>query len=128
MARKNEDGIYVNYDSIRCDRWSFEGDAESIKSYIDSVVIQAKEKGMVGTGRFDFSIWESHYDGYELDVKYEFDRVETEKEKTTREKAEEKAKAAAAAKRKATIAKRKLKEDSDYQEYLRLKEKFKEIQ
>lgn len=123
MSRKNEDGIYVNYDIIHCDRWSFEGTAESVKAYIDSIVEKAKEKGMVGEGRFDFSVNE-YYDEYELNVKYEFDRVETEKEKEKREKAEAKLKEAAAAKRKAAAEKRKLKNDAEYAEFLRLKEKF----
>ncbi len=129
MSRKNKDGIYVNYDSIRCDRWSFEGTAESVKAYIDSIAEKAKEKGMVDEGRFDFIVSNGYYDGeYELDVKYEFDRVETEKEKEKREKAEAKRKEAAAAKRKATAEKKKLKADAEYAEFLRLKEKFKELE
>lgn len=129
MARKNEDGIYVNYDKITCERYSFEGTAENVKEYIDSVVEKAKEKGMVGEGRFDFSVCRGYYDDeYDLNVVYEFDRVETEKEKATREKAEAKRKEEAAKKRKATAEKKKLKADAEYAEFLRLKEKFKEIE
>lgn len=125
MARKNENGIYVNYDSIPCNRWSFEGTAESVKDYIDTIVEKAKEKGMVGEGRFDFTTVSGYYgDDYELNVKYEFERVETEKEKAAREKAEAKLKADAAKKRKETIEKKKLKADAEYAEFLRLKEKF----
>lgn len=125
MARKNENGIYVNYDRILCDRWSFEGTADSVKDYIDTIVEKAKEKGMVGEGRFDFAPTRGYYDyDLELDVKYEFERVETEKEKAAREKAEAKLKADAAKKRKETIEKKKLKADAEYAEFLRLKEKF----
>lgn len=125
MARKNENGVYVNYDKIICDRYSFEGTAENVKEYIDSVVEKAKEKGMVGEGRFDFTASRGYYgDDYEIDVRYEFERVETEKEKATREKAEAKRKEEAAKKRKATAEKKKLKADAEYAEFLRLKEKF----
>lgn len=121
MSRKNEDGIYVNRDCLVCDRWSFEDSAESVKAYIDSIVEKAKEKGMVGDGRFHFSPASGYYEGeYVLDVYYLFDRVETEKEK-------EKRKEAAAAKRKATAEKKRLKADAEYAEFLRLKEKFKEL-
>jgi hypothetical protein len=127
MSRKNEDGIYVNYDKISCDRYSFEGTAEKMKDYIDSVVKAAEDKGMVGEGTFDFAMSRGYYDDYELVITYEFDRVETEKEKEKREKAEVKRKEAAAAKRKATAEKKKLKADAEYAEFLRLKEKFKEL-
>jgi hypothetical protein len=125
MSHKNENGIYVNYDLIRCDRYSFEGTAEKVKAYIDSVVKAAEDKGMVGEGRFDFDVGRGYYDDdYELSVTYGFDRVETEKEKATRENAEAKFKAAAAAKRKEKAEAKKLKADAEYAEFLRLKEKF----
>ena len=125
MSRKNEDGVYVNYDKLTCDRYMFEGTADSVKAYIDQVVVTALAKGMVGEGRFDFSIGRGYYgDDYELDITYEFDRVETEKEKVAREKAEAKRKEAAAEKRKATAEAKKLKADAEYAEFLRLKEKF----
>lgn len=129
MTRKNENGIYVNYDKIICDRYSFEGTAERVKAYIDEIFEKAKEKGMVDEGRFDFSVCRGYYDNeYELNVIYEFDRVETEKEKASREKAGAKRKEAAAKKRKAAAEKKKLKNDAEYAEFLRLKEKFKEIE
>ena len=129
MSRKNKDGIYVNYDKISCDRYNFEGTAESVKVYIDEIVDKAKEKGMVGDGRFDFSISRGFYgDDYDLNVVYEFDRVETDKEKAAREKAEARLKEDAAKKRKANAEKKKLKADADYAVFLRLKEKFKDIE
>lgn len=124
MSRKNEDGIYVNYDSISCDRYGFEGTAESVKAYVDNIVETAKAKGMVGEGRFDFQVGHGYYDDYNLTVSYEFERVENEKEKASREKAEAKRKEDAAAKRKATAEAKKLKADAEYAEFLRLKEKF----
>jgi hypothetical protein len=125
MSRKNKDGIYLNYDKIICDRYMFEGTAERVKDYIDEIVEKAKEKGMVGEGLFDFSINNGFYDyEFDLTVVYEFDRVETEKEKATREKAEAKRKEAAEKKRKETAEKKKLKADAEYAEFLRLKEKF----
>ena len=123
-SRKNEEGIYVVYDNIDCDRYSFETTAEGIKSYVDLVVTEAKEKGMVGEGSFDFFLADTYYDGHELRVKYYFDRVENEKERKSREDKELKIKEAASAKRKAAAEKRKLKADSEYSEYIRLKEKF----
>jgi hypothetical protein len=127
MSRKNEDGIYVSYDSISCDRYSFETTADGVKAYVDSVVEAAKVKGMVGEGRFDFQVGHGYYDDYNLSVTYEFERVENEKEKATREKAEAKRKADAAEKRKAAAEAKKLKDDAEYAEYMRLKEKFKEL-
>jgi hypothetical protein len=127
MSRKNENGIYLNYDKIDCDRYIFEGTAESVKAYIDWVVEAANAKGMVGEGTFDFRMSLARYDDFELVITYDFDRVETEKEKTTREAAELKVKSAAAAKRKATAEMKKLKTDAEYTEFLRLKEKFKEF-
>ena len=125
MSRKNEDGVYVNYDKVTCDRYMFDGSAENVKLYIDEIVAKAKEKGMVGDGCFDFSVSRGYYDDdYELNITYEFDRVETEKEKAAREKVEAKRKEAAAEKRKAKAEVKKLKADAEYAEFLRLKEKF----
>jgi hypothetical protein len=125
MARKNENGIYVNYDKISCDRYSFEGTAEWVKTYIDSVVYEARAKGMVGEGNFDFCVIRGYYgDDYELNITYNFERVETDKERSARLAAEATAKVAAAAKRKAAAEKKKLKNDAEYAEFLRLKEKF----
>lgn len=125
MSRKNENGIYVNYDLIRCDRYSFQGTAEKVKAYIDAVVKAAEDKGMVGEGTFDFTTTRGYYDDdWEVSVSYEFERVETEKEKATREKAEAKRKEAAAAARRAKAEAKMLKADAEYAEFLRLKEKF----
>ena len=124
MSRKNKDGIYVNYDKINCSRYEFETTADGMKVYIDSVVADAIAKGMVGEGVFDFSMNRGYYDDYELVITYDFERVETEKEKATRETAEARIKAAAAAKRKEKADAKKLKADVEYAEFLRLKEKF----
>lgn len=124
MAYKNKDGIWVVGDSIECDRYSFETTAERLKEYLDSVVADATSRGMVDEGSFDFTIENSYYDGHELRVKYCFTRTENDKERSTREAAEAKVKAEAAAKRKAAAEKKKLKNDAEYQEFLRLKEKF----
>ena len=114
MTHKNEDGIYLKREHLLCDRSSFEGSAESAKAYIDSIVKKAKEEGMVGEGRFAFYPVPVYYEGeYELNIYYEFDRLETEKEKEKREKAAAQTK--------------KLKADAEYAEFLRLKEKFKEV-
>jgi hypothetical protein len=124
MSRKNKDGIYVKYDKIDCNRYSFDGTADAVKAYIDSVVDDACAKGMVGEGCFDFELSRGYYDSYELNVTYGFERVETDKERSTREAAEAKVKADAAAKRKAAAEAKKLKADAEYAEFLRLKEKF----
>jgi phosphoribosylaminoimidazole carboxylase (NCAIR synthetase) len=125
MTRKNENGIYVNYDKINCDRYSFETTADGVKAFIDSVVAKATEKGMVGEGRFDFSTSRGYYDNdYELVVTYEFERVETEKETFVREGAAAKLKADAARIRKEKADAKKLKADAEYAEFMRLKEKF----
>jgi hypothetical protein len=128
MSYKNKDGIYVNWDKIECDRYSFEGTAENVKAYIDEVVKTAENKGMIGEGQFDVSTDRCYFENvWKTSIVYEFERVENVKEKATREKAEAKLKEAASAKRKATAEKRKLKADAEYAEFLRLKEKFKEV-
>ena len=123
IARKNENGVYVTYDSISCSRYSFEGTAESLKAYIDSIVEEANSKGMIGDGIFDIS--GGYYnDDYELEVTYKFDRLENDKERATREKAEAVEKDRKAKDRKKAAEKRKLKADAEYAEYERLKAKF----
>jgi hypothetical protein len=125
MAYKNKDGIWVVSDSIDCNRYSFDTTAESLKEYIDSIVVDAISKGMVDEGTFDFAIENSYYEIiHELRVRYYFNRTENDKERSTREAAEATVKAEAAAKRKAAAEKKKLKNDAEYQEFLRLKEKF----
>ena len=111
IARKNENGVYVTYDNISCSRYSFEVTAESLKAYIDSIVEEANSKGMIGDGSFDIKVNRGYYDDYELNITYEFNRVENDKERATREKAE-------------AAEKRKLKADAEYAEYERLKAKF----
>lgn len=113
--------MYVSRDSIDC--YSFDGTAESVKSYIDDVVANAKEMGMIGDGEFDFSV-ERNYESYCLEVTYNFVRAENDKEREAREKVEAKVKEDAAKKRKAAAEKRKLKKDAEYAEYKRLKAKF----
>ena len=128
MSRKNENGIYVNYDNISCDRYSFEVTAERLREYIDQVVVTALAKGMVGEGCFEFNIHRGYDGGYDdLSILYEFERVETEKEKASREKAEAAEKARRAKAAKVAAEKRKMKTDAEYAEFLRLKEKFKEV-
>lgn len=127
MSFKNAAGIYVNWDKITCNRYSFEGTAEDVKAYIDEVVKAAEAKGMVSEGRFNISTTRGYYDDWETNIVYEFEREETEKEKATRDKAEAKRKEAAAAKRRANSEMKKLKADAEYAEFLRLKEKFKEL-
>ena len=124
IARKNENGVYVTWDSIRCSRYSFEGTAESLKAYIDSIVEEANAKGMISDGSFDISMNRGFYDDCELDISYEFIRVENDKERATREKAEAAEKARKDKDRKKAAEKRKLKTDAEYAEYERLKAKF----
>jgi hypothetical protein len=122
------DGVYVVSDSFDVDHYSFEGTADQIKAFLDNTVARATEMGMVGEGRFDFDITQDYYDSYDLTVKYYFDRRENDRERERREKAEAKRKADAAEKRKKTAEKKKLKADAEYAEFLRLKEKFKQIE
>jgi hypothetical protein len=125
MAYKNKDGVWIDRDTIECDRYEFDTTAEKLKAYIDSIVDAATAKGMVGEGTFDFDLntgW--HSDCCELTVKYGFERFENDKERSAREAEVAKVKAAAAAKRKAAAEKKKLAKDAEYAEFLRLKEKF----
>ena len=124
IARKNENDIYVTNDSISCDRYSFEGTAESLKAYIDSVVEEANSKGMIDEGSFAISMNRGYYDEWELEITYDFGRVENDKERATREKAEAAEKTRKAKDRKKAAEKRKLKADAEYAEYERLKAKF----
>lgn len=127
-ARKNEDGIYVVRDSFEVGSFNFEGTATEIKYAIDIVVEDARKRGMIGDGYFDISYQRDYYDSLDVIVRYNFDRAETDKEKTRREAAEAKMKEAASKKRKIAAEKRKLKSDVEYAEFLRLKEKFKEFE
>jgi hypothetical protein len=124
MAGRKENGIYVVRDEIAVNRYDFDGTAETLKSNIDAIVEKARAKGMVGEGYFDFSVAGDYYDSYLLEVTYSFNRAETDAERINRETAEAVAKAAAAEKRKKAAEARKLKKDTEYAEFLRLKEKF----
>lgn len=126
MARKVE-GEWLVHDEFEVSRYDFEGTADEVKANIDLVVEKARAKGMVGAGRFDMATVRDYYDDYDIKITYDFDRMETDREKATREKAEAKLKADAAAKRKADAEKRKLKKDAEYAEYERLKAKFGDI-
>ena len=115
--------MWIVDDVITCDRWSFEGKADDVKAYIDTIVAKAEAMGMVGDGRFAFAV-----NDYDLDIKYEFTRTETEKETKRREDAAEKEKARKAAERKKAAEKRKLKKEAEYEEFLRLKAKFEGVE
>lgn len=123
MARK-ENGIYVVRESLVVDRYDFDGTADQLKDNIDLVVEKARAKGMVGEGYFDLDVVVEYYDNTNLEVTYNFDRIETDKEKATREAQEAKRKEEATARRKKAAEARKLKKDAEYAEFLRLKEKF----
>jgi hypothetical protein len=128
MTARKENGIYVVREVLEVNRYDFDGTADELKANIDLIVEKARAMGMVGEGRFDLDLTRGYYDDYcELKVTYDFDRVENEREKTKREAAEAKMKEAASAKRKTAAEARKLKKDAEYAEYLRLKEKFKEV-
>jgi hypothetical protein len=129
MVARKENGIYVVSDSFDVNRYEFDGTADQLKANIDLVVEKASAMGMVGEGFFDMEVGSDYYDGgYELRIKYYFTRVENGKERAAREAAEAEVKAEKSAKRKAAAEKKKLKGDAEYAEFLRLKEKFKEIE
>jgi hypothetical protein len=128
MTVRKENGIYVVRETMEVSRYEFDGTADDLKRNIDLIVEKARAKGMVGEGRFDLDLERGYYsDDYEIKVTYDFDRVENEKEKAKREAADVKRKEEATAKRKAAAEVRKLKKDVEYAEFLRLKEKFKEV-
>jgi hypothetical protein len=127
MTACKKNGVYVVFQIMEVNRYDFDGTADELKANIDLVVEKARAMGMIGEGRFDFDLESGGYNGYDLNVTYNFDRVENEKEKAKREAAEANLKEAAAAKRKAAAEARKLKKDAEYAEFLRLKEKFKEV-
>lgn len=125
MGYKNKDGIFVVSTSFSCDRFAFDGKASDIKAYIDSVVEKAKNEGMVGEGNFLFESVNDYYSDATFYVSYHFERTETEREKASREAYEAKLAEEAANKQKKAYEKRKLRNDAEYQEFLRLKQKFK---
>lgn len=136
MVARKENGIYVVSESFEVDRDDFYGTADQLKASIDLVVEKARAMGMVGEGTFDMGVERDYpyfgQNSYELRIIYYFTRVENDKERATREAAEAKVKAAAeakvkaavSAKRKAAAEKKKLKDDAEYAEFLRLKERF----
>lgn len=126
MTARKENGIYVVRETMEVNRYDFDGTADNVKANIDLIVEKARAKGMVGDGYFDFDV-ERDYDYYMLNVTYNFDRAETDRERTAREQAEAKAKEVATEKRKKAAEARKLKKDAEYAEFLRLKEKFGDV-
>ena len=127
MSRK-ENGLYIVRDKLTVSPYSMEGTIDNIIKELESARRMAVDMGMVGEGSLDITTERDYYsDDSLIVITYYFDRVENEKEKTTREKAEIKEKEVAAAKRKAKAEAKKLKDDLDYAEFLRLKEKFKEL-
>lgn len=122
------DGQWLVRESFEVSRYDFEGTADEIKTNIDLVVEKARVNGMVGDGRFDMSTVREYYDDYCIEITYEYDRSENDNERAKREAEQEKEKAAAAKKRKAAAARRKLKTDAEYAEFIRLKEKFGDLQ
>jgi hypothetical protein len=127
MVTRKENGIYVKYDNFELSIDNFDGTADVLKAAIDSAVEKAKKMGMVKEGTFSFEARNSYYDGLEVVVYYSFWRTENEKERAIREAAELKEKERKAKRRKIAAEKKKLKDDAEYAEFLRLKEKFKEI-
>jgi hypothetical protein len=128
MVARKENGIYVVSDSVAVNRYDFDGTADQLKANIDLVVEKARAMGMVGQGTFDMEVGSDYYDSYELRIKYYFTRAENDRERATRESAEAKVKAEKSAKRKAAAEKKRLKADSEYAEFLRLKEKFGDLE
>ena len=124
MARKVND-IYVVSDKLIVNRYSLEGTIDNVIKELESVRRMATDMGMVGEGSLDIDTYLGYYDDdYCVVITYCFDRVENDKEKLIREETEAKVKNEAAKKRKVAAEKKKLKDDAEYAEFLRLKEKF----
>ena len=124
MLARKENGIYVVDDSFEISYSDFEGTATQVKANMDLVVEKALGMGMVGDGRFNVDL-EYPWNEPKIVVSYNFTRTEKEKERTLREQIEAKLKEEKSTARKIASAKKKLKSDADYNEFLRLKEKFK---
>jgi hypothetical protein len=125
IARKNKHGLWVVLDSITVDRYDLEGSIPDVIGRLELLKSEAESKGMVDDeGYIDICLQDTYYDDKELEIKYYFDRVETDKEKDAREKVEAKVKADAAADRKKKAEQKKLKADAEFAEYERLKAKF----
>lgn len=124
MARM-ENGIYVVSDKFTVNRYSLEGTLDNVIKELESVRRMAVDMGMVGEGSLDISTESVYYSSdYETVITYYFTRTENDKEKLIREETEAKLKNEAAKKRKVAAEKKKLKDDAEYAEFLRLKEKF----
>lgn len=124
MARKDKDGDWTVHCELTIDRYDLEGSIDSIKTALDTVRGQAVAMGMKGEGSVDISVTNGFYDSYELEIRYYFQRYETDKERERREADEAKHKDEAREKRKAAAEKRKLKTDPEYAEFERLRAKF----
>lgn len=124
IARKNKFGIWVVEDSINVDRYDLQGSITDIVARLELLKSEAETKGMFEEGHIDMYLTDTYYDSKELIINYYFGRVETDKEKTSREQVESKLKAEAAAIRKKKAEKKKLKSDTEFAEYERLKAKF----
>lgn len=108
--------IVTIYDTIICDDYTFYGTADEIKKQINEVLEKADSKGMIEEGVFDVVLEDDYYGSKRIKIEYRFKRLETEEEKTKRIERDAEVKKA-----------RKLKESADYAEFLRLKEKFKDV-
>ena len=128
MTARYENGVWVVRESIKVDHWGISGaTADFVKAVIDDAVAEAREKGMVGEGRFIIETVDDGFytESWTTEITYHFERAENEKERSQREAAEAKRKAA---KRKTAAEKRKLKKDAEYAEYQRLKAKFGDVE
>ena len=124
MARM-ENGIYVVNDKFTVNRYGLEGTIDNVIKELESVRKMAVDMGMVGEGSLDISTESVYFSSdYETVITYYFTRTENDKEKLIREETEAKLKNEAAKKRKVAAEKKKLKDDAEYAEFLRLKEKF----
>ena len=123
IARK-VDGVWLVRDEIGLNRYDLDGTIEEVTACLNLVKEKAVSLGMTDEGRLDFDVGSDFYGGYELRVRYYFDRSENDKERATREKAEAAEKDRKAKERKKAAEKRKLKADAEYAEYERLKAKF----
>jgi hypothetical protein len=123
IARK-VDGVWLIRDEMDVNRWDLEGTIEEVIACLNLIKEKAVSLGMTDEGRLDFEAGSDFYGGYELRVKYYFDRSENDKERALREKAEAAEKDRKAKDRKKAAEKRKMKADAEYAEYERLKAKF----
>ena len=126
IARK-VDGVWLVRDEIDLNRYDLEGTIEEVIACLNLVKEKAVSLGMTDEGRLDIEVGDGYYGGYELRVKYYFDRSENDKERASRERIEADEKARKAKERKKAAEKRKLKADAEFAEYERLKAKFESV-